>query len=201
MRQVPTQAQPAPLAPPPEHSVPLPPQRRQHVPQPVPLRPAIRYSSAPWHTAPLPVPQPRQRGHWPRANFPAYEGPPRPGARHAGCDAPPGVDSLPASKPECQHPAVNFQMALGEDSPIYSKPDSLLLQHNRCKLLAGGHENSCGRPDIPGTEEKQVAEKKKCAKKHLSQRQPARAWSERSAFLCSQSNGNHVLLRCTLCYR
>ena len=92
-------------------------------------------------------------------------------------------------------------MALGEDSPIYSKPDSLLLQRNRCKLLAGGHENSCGRPDIPGTEEKQVAEKKKCAKKHLSQRQPARAGSERSAFLCSQSNENHVLLRCTLCYR
>jgi hypothetical protein len=56
-------------------------------------------------------------------------------------------------------------MALGEDSPIYSKPDSLLLQLNRCKLLAGGHEKSCGRPDIPGTEEKQVAEKKKCAKK------------------------------------
>ena len=201
MRQVPTQVRRAPLAPPPEHSAPLPPRLRQHAPQRAPLQPAIRYSSEPWHTGPQPAPQPRQRVRWPRAGSPAHEDQPRPGVRRAGCDAPPDVGSLPASTQEYQNHVVNSQMALGEDSPIYSKPDSLLLQHNRCKLLAGGHENSCGRPDIPGTEEKQVAEKKKCAKKHLSQRQPARAWSERSAFLCSQSIGNHVLLRCTLCYR
>ena len=201
MQQAPTQAQPAPLALQPAHSAPLPPRLRQRAPQPVPLRPAIRYSWAPWHIAPQPVPQPRQHVHSPHVGFPAHADQRRPGVRRAGYGAPPGVDSLPASTQRCQHRAVNSQMALGEDSPIYSKPDSLLLQLNRCRVaLAGGHEKSCGRPDIPGTEEKKVAEKKN-RPNNTCRHGCMRARSEKSAFLCSQSSVNSVLLRCTLCYR
>ena len=185
MRQAPTQGRRAPLAPPPGHSAPPRPLPPQPAPRRGPPQPAIRYSSEPWHTGPLPGPQPRQRVRWPRAGFAAHEGRPHPGVRRAGCDAPPGVDLLPASTQEPPHRVAMIrgagsQIVLREDSPIYSgricsKPGSLLLQHNRCKLLAGGHENSCGRPDIPGTEEKQVAEKKEMRQKYLPLRNTARA--------------------------
>jgi hypothetical protein len=69
------------------------------------------------------------------------------------------------------------------------------------RLLAGGHLIQCGRPDIPGTEEKKSQRKKIAPNSNFSPGTlPAR--SEESAFLCSQSSARAASPECTpqLCY-
>ena len=70
------------------------------------------------------------------------------------------------------------------------------------QLLADGHYGTRGRSGHPWHRREKVAEKKEFANIHLSPRHAAGASRVKSAFLCSQSGVNRVLLRCTrqLCY-
>jgi hypothetical protein len=135
-----TPAPPAPPVPQPAHYAQLRPQHPPREPPPAPPQPATRCSSEPWHSARQPAPQPLLRDSKQHADFPHHarpSSPPSPADRLAACDAPPDAGSLPASMQQCPMRTRSSANQMGqmnpeEDSPICSKPDSLLSQQQSC---------------------------------------------------------------------